>query len=504
MMTRPASSRAIRGPRRHVVGAALALLFVMTPSGGRAQDASAPPTEAASAEARVHFERGIALFNEGRLDAALAEFQRAYEVAPAYPVLYNVGRVQAELGRPVESARAFERYLSEGGEGIDRARRAEVEALLSRQLERIGRVRVETNVPGSIVSVDGVDVATTPIEPGVTAPSVEVGAGRHMVGVRAPGYESVALAIDLAGGVEERIAVDLRPEVAPRGSLRITATLAGLVVRVDGAEVGRTPLDATIPVPAGEHDIVGSRAGYLDDVRHIWVDDGAELEVRLDPEVDPDPDPGDVGTLALALPDGRLTARIDGAYRSVLEPTVLPIGVHALEIDAEDRERWAVEVEIAPREVLRLTPLLTWTDRARRERLSSAATGRTVGTTLTIGGAAILVAGLAVAIWNEMEIARTDTRIIVLGTDYTATCTAPGTGGPRCEGLASELNMLMGHQGEQNAIRAVSITAAVVGAALGAIGITLLVLTPSDTSVDESAHAELRIGPSGLVVGGVF
>lgn len=470
---------------------ALALASACSPSVAHAQDGGA------AAEANEHFERGIALFNEGRFDAALAEFQRAYEVSPAYPVLYNVGRVWAELGRPVEAARAFESYLREGGEAIAAGRRLEVEALLSRELARIGRVGVEANVPGSIVSIDGIDVATTPL-----AAPIEVGAGRHTIGVRAPGYEGVTRALDVAGGVEERVAVELRPEVVPRGSLRITASVAGVRVRVDGVEVGRTPLDATVPVHAGDHDIVGVRAGYLDDARRVHVEDGAELTVHLRPEVDPAPGPADVGTLDLVLPDARLVVRVDGLERSTLAPLALPVGAHTLEVDAEDREGWRGEVEVPPGAVLTLAPPLSWTDRARHERLASAELGRTAGIVLATAGAALLLGGLALAAWNEVEIARTDARILVLGDEFAAMGCPPRT--VRCDEIARELTTLAEGQGAQNALRGVSIVAAIAGAAMAGGGIVLVATAPSEASIDAAAHAELRLGLEGVVLRGAF
>ncbi len=481
--------------RARLLHAALALALIgAAPSLAHAQEA---PSAEARAEARSHFERGTDLYNEGRLDAALAEFQRAYEVSPAYPVLYNVGRVHAELGHPVEASRAFAQYLSEGGDTIAAARRREVEALLATQLARVGRVRVESNVAGSVVSIDGADVATTPL-----AEPLEVGAGHHTVGLRAPGYESATLAVDLAGGVEQRVAVDLRPQVAPRGSLRVRATLVGVVVSVDGSEVGRTPLDATIPVPAGPHDIVGARAGYLSDAHHVVVEDGAEVEVRLRPELDPEPSPDAVGTLALALPAARTSIRVDSADRSVIGDLTLPVGDHALEIEVEDRAPWVGTVAIAPALRVELAPPLVWTAGARRDRLSSAQGVRDAGLGIAVGGAVLLAAGLAVLAWNEVEIASTDARVASLGSEYRSMGCPPIT--TRCQEIAGEVAGLTTRQSEENVIRGVTIAASALGGVLALVGVTLVLTSPSDEAIDRAAHAELLVGPGGLELRGTF
>ncbi|MCZ7677259.1 MAG: PEGA domain-containing protein [Sandaracinaceae bacterium] len=189
--------RSSRGGGRAAMALALAL-SVAAPA--LAQDA---PERAAE-----HFDRGIAFFNEGRYDAALAEFSRAYELAPAHQTLYNLARVHAALGHAVESAQAYERYLAEAGAEIGARRRREAEAALAAQRARVGRLVVRADVEGARVAVDGVDVATTPL-----AEPLPVSAGSHTVEVRAPGRESVRRAIAVAGQEEVVLEVSLREEV---------------------------------------------------------------------------------------------------------------------------------------------------------------------------------------------------------------------------------------------------------------------------------------------------
>jgi hypothetical protein len=468
------------------------LLLCGTPLLAHAQDTQ---VATASEEAHAHFQRGTDFYNEGRLDAALAEFQRAYEVSPSYAVLYNIGRVRAELGQPVEASRAFAQYLAEGGSAIPAARRQEVDALLATQRARVGRLRIESNVDGSTVSVDGADVATTPL-----AEAIEVGAGHHTVGVRAPGYEAVTIAVDLAGSVEQPVVVELRPAVVPRGSLRVRSTLTGVAVTVDGVEVGRTPLDATIPVSAGDHEIVGTRVGYWPDTHRVTVDDGAEVEVRLRLELDPAPPAEAIGTLALELPPARAAVRVDGEDRSVIGDLTLPIGEHTLEIEVEDRARWSGTVSIELRVVL--APPLTWTPAARHDRLAGAARATEAGLATAITGGALLAAGLAVLIWNETEIAATDARVLTLGHEFQAMGCPPLTS--RCQEIADELHGLTPRQNDENIIRGVTAAVSAVGGLLAIVGVSLVLTAPSSDAIDAAAHAELRVGPSGVELVGSF
>lgn len=447
------------------------------------------------ADASAHFERGTDLFNEGRYDAALAEFDRAYEIAPALPVLYNLARVHAELGHPVEAARAYQRYLTEGGDTLPAARRTEVEQALARQRDRIGHLRVEANVEGAIVSVDGNDVATTPL----TAP-IDLGSGSHAIGVRAPGYEGVTREISIAGTVEASLVVELRREIEARGTLHVTASLAGVTVRIDGREVGTTPLAATFPVPIGVHEVSGERPGYLADSRQVQVDEGADVDVALHVEPDPDAPPETMGELTLRVPDAPLVVRIDDEAMLGRE-LHLRIGVHRITVEVSERTPWTSEITIDRESPLRLAPPLAWLPDERAERIGASEGQRTAGIALVVSGLALLAVGVPLTLWNESEIAHTDAAIVQLNRDYAAMCMPIG---PQCDALAAQGAALRSSADTENTLRWVSITTATLGAIAGATGLVLWMTAPSADAIDEAAHAALRVGPASVSVEGTF
>jgi tetratricopeptide (TPR) repeat protein len=111
--------------RSGLAGLLLAASLLLAPPAGAQSD-----TE--RARARVHFDQGVAFAKASAYEAALAEFERAYELVPHYGVLYNIAQAQLALGRTAEARASFERYLSDGGGAITAARRAEVEAQLAR------------------------------------------------------------------------------------------------------------------------------------------------------------------------------------------------------------------------------------------------------------------------------------------------------------------------------------------------------------------------------------
>ncbi len=464
----------------------------------RAQD------EDAAREAGEHFNRGTEFFNEGRYDAALAEFQRAYRIAPAHQVLYNLGRVHEALGHAVEAADTYEQYLREAGDGISEARRREVAQALERQRARIGRLLVRTNVDGATISVDGVDVATTPLD----AP-LRLSAGEHTVGARAAGYDSLRRAVQLAGGVTETLDMELHPLIDQRGTLRIVATVPDVEVRLDDRLLGRTPLSSTVPVDAGRHVVVGRRAGYVEARVPVDVEHGAETEVRLDMRLDEDAPANAMGQIRIHLPDAPVVVRIDGE-QVLLDGggITLPAGPHRIEIEVAEREPWEGEVHLPPESGEDLTPPLLWTPDARAERVAVASSTRTWGQVVTLTGGLVLLGGGGSFLWNESEISATDEEVVRFNQQFSEN-NCDMTSSAICDDLEREYGELQADQDRQNTIRLVSGIVAAAGAAITLVGVVLWTSTPTEDDIDAAARAardglRLRAGLGSLSLEGRF
>jgi tetratricopeptide (TPR) repeat protein len=171
-----------------------------------ASPAQKPAEAVTGEEASQRFQRGVTLYRERSYDAALAEFNRAYELAPDYRVLYNVGQVQAERGDYVAAARAFRQYLKDGGSAISESRLTEVQAELTRLEGRIAKVHVEANVEGAELVIDGELAGILPLA------AIPVNAGIRHVLVRKKGYESKELRLTLTGGENKMVDVVLKSE----------------------------------------------------------------------------------------------------------------------------------------------------------------------------------------------------------------------------------------------------------------------------------------------------
>ena len=329
--------------------------WVVLPAGTQAQTARAgAPSAEARSEAREHFQRGLDFFNEERHDAALAEFQRAHELVPSAEALYNLGRVHSALGNAVEAVAAFEAYLAESNISADRRR--EVTERRERQKARIAEVWIDTNIEGAIVSVDGVDRTSTPMR----APLL-VNAGSHAVSVRAPEHDQTNLSVRVAGGEVRRLPVELR-RVDQRGTLRVEANLHDVEIRVDGQLIGRTPLGSTVPLSAGHHVVVATRAGYEAEQREITIEASAEARLTLNLRRSEAPAPADVGSLQLRLPEAPHVLRIDGETVPTQGGVVsLPRGPHSVQVSVADRQPVAQEITIPAGGTLDINFNFQWT-----------------------------------------------------------------------------------------------------------------------------------------------
>jgi hypothetical protein len=172
---------------------AVALFAGVVGSSSNAQAQSAQ-SQAVKDEAADRFKRGIALYEEESFPAALVEFRRAYELVPAYQVLYNVARTCYQVRDYVCALKTFDRYLADGGAGIDAKRREEVDREIVSMRRRVVTLNVKST-KGATIFVDGVPAGDFPL----SAP-LQVNEGRRQLRATMPGREPVEKMVDLVGG----------------------------------------------------------------------------------------------------------------------------------------------------------------------------------------------------------------------------------------------------------------------------------------------------------------
>jgi hypothetical protein len=203
----------------------------------------AQPSADAVAQARSHFTHGVKLYEEDDFRAAVIEFNRAYELAPNWAVLYNVGQSYYQLRDYANALRILEKYEALGAASIPADRRAQVEKEVVELRGRLAHVAVLSNVVGAEILMDDAVLGQTPL------PATQVvGAGRHTFRAAKTGYIAASQILDVAGG----------------DNLTVTLTLAEATKAVEPAErtVSFAPAIASLVV-GGVGIVTGSVFGAL-------------------------------------------------------------------------------------------------------------------------------------------------------------------------------------------------------------------------------------------------
>jgi tetratricopeptide (TPR) repeat protein len=137
-------------------------------------------------EARQHIASGEAFLTAENYDAALVEFQRAYDLLEGNPirfiVLFNIGQCHERMFRYDLALEFYRRYLSEGGDNAED--RATVEATIRALEGLLATLVITTNVPNAEVWVDDRQVATLSADDR----EVRIPGGVHTVQLRLRGY----------------------------------------------------------------------------------------------------------------------------------------------------------------------------------------------------------------------------------------------------------------------------------------------------------------------------
>jgi hypothetical protein len=346
---------------------------------------AAPPSAAAKAEASERFQRGLSLFEAGNLNAALVEFERAYEVVPHPSVLFNIGLVNVALERPAEAERALETLVAAPGT-LSTDRLIKAKDTLAEVKKRIGQIEL-TTIAGAQIELDGVVVGTTPLK----AP-LRVATGTHVLGALAPGHAPLRKSVSVTSGQTSTITLE-PPVIEGRlAHLALRTGLPGASLFVDGELVAKTPIATTLTFLPGTHELTLRREGYLDAKTRIALSEGATGEIELEPEEDTVFVKTRGGDLGLTLSEPSTTITVDGKVRGAyVTPIRLSPGPHRLLVECAGFRPLERDVVITEGKLTELSLTLEPTPEMRVQHAEQANTERLVG--LVTGGVGLAILG---------------------------------------------------------------------------------------------------------------
>ena len=228
-------------------------------------------------EARAHFKSGTDLYDENNFRGALVEFQRAYELAPSYKIMFNIGQVDMELQDYAGALKAYRRYLREGGPDVPPARVAQVNQEVDRLTGRVGRITVQT-ASGAEVLIDDLRVGYAPLPEAAT-----VNTGRHQVTVHIAGHEPETRVVDIAGQQDITVALgtDIPAAAPPRVTERVDAAPAAKPHSNTPMIVAWSITGAFAVTSIAFAVVTHSDANTLDGLRHTFPVTKAQLDSQL-------------------------------------------------------------------------------------------------------------------------------------------------------------------------------------------------------------------------------
>jgi len=159
------------------------------------------------------------------------------------------GEHLVEIRSPGEGYQPFSETVT-----IRASERTTVEATI-RIAPDLGSLRVITNVPGAIISLDGIDIGVAPAAKGGLTP------GEHVVMARASGYQGVEQAVTVIAGRERVVSLRFTTASTDVARILVRASVPEATVTIDGEDYGNPPI-AIEPAEFGTHSIVVRAPGF--------------------------------------------------------------------------------------------------------------------------------------------------------------------------------------------------------------------------------------------------
>ena len=236
------------------------------------------PKAAEKAAAQKLLAQGNQLVGEGDYVGALEKFRAAYDKFPSPKILLNIGTTLRQLGRNVEAAEVYERYVADPEHDV--AREKDVERVLAEIDAVVGRIVVTVDAPDATLRLDGKQV-----EPFAKGESRRVEPGEHTLTAEKPGASPVVQSI-LVKPRQEHL-VNLRfapppPKVEPSGGGSTARTLGLALGGIGGVTVIAGVIVGSVAIAqsgaANGHCYEGGKAC---DAKGIELDQSAKTSATI-------------------------------------------------------------------------------------------------------------------------------------------------------------------------------------------------------------------------------
>jgi len=208
--------------------------------------AATNPDDDPQARAAVRKKAGDEAMEAFRFADALHAYPHAYAIRNNVERLYNMGRAPEALNRFPQALENLPAFEASAPPEL-KARVPRLPQLIADLRKHVTTLVIRTNVEGARILVRNIVVGKSPL----TAP-LSLVAGPADIEIDAEGFFTRKKKLDLVGGTEQTISVDLYSR-ATTGILIVKASEKGSEVFVDNQRIGIAPIDMN--VEPGTHRI---------------------------------------------------------------------------------------------------------------------------------------------------------------------------------------------------------------------------------------------------------
>ncbi|WP_170229086.1 PEGA domain-containing protein [Polyangium fumosum] len=195
---------------------------------------SAPVLGQGATTAEQHFKAGLEQVEGDKWAAAREEFGAAYAADPQ--PRYLAALIQAEIatGQDRDAAQHLTTILRRTD--LDPKTRAEAEKKLAELAAKLGKTRIQVNIEGAEIRVDGVVVGLSPLQE-----DIFVDPGQRTFEAKKEGYAPARIVEDVKAGSEPKVGLELRKvetgPTVPGGSAGPNKTMVYAGIGVTGGLV---------------------------------------------------------------------------------------------------------------------------------------------------------------------------------------------------------------------------------------------------------------------------
>jgi hypothetical protein len=227
-------------------------------------------------QAKEHYLRGLDFATRGSFSAALAEFLASRALHPTGAATMNAAYCSRQLGRLGDALELYREVLRDHAPKLTSEELLEVQTAASELDALVGRIRIETDVPGAQLQIGGEVRAETPL-----SQALIVNPGVHAIRVSKPGYEPIRFELGVASGETKTRTLTLVPvrpappvPGKPRGAVRVPSKprRTRVLVELAGGPTFTPSFGASAALRAGYRVAPGVALELVTGYLRLWHD----------------------------------------------------------------------------------------------------------------------------------------------------------------------------------------------------------------------------------------